>query len=138
MPFVGVFGLVDINLAHFTTDPTLPPAYATPLNGVLVDILFNMHIFISFCQSDCQRCAERFETVRQSDGQTDRSDIQPAIFAFGALKKLYKLQGKRAGWQADGLLGIFFFRGVSAWRKQENLEIRFFNILCSHHSILWP
>lgn len=79
----------------------------------------------------------------------DRSDIQPAIFAFGGLKKLIQITSKasgRAGGQADGLTSclafrfcfFFFSRGVSAWEKQENLEIRFFNILCSHHSSLWP
>lgn len=59
----------------------------------------------------------------------DRADIQPAIFAFGAFKKL--IQITRAG--------SALVRGRGSWaKKQENLEIRFFNILCSHHSILWP
>lgn len=69
------------------------------------------------------------EWGRGSVAWDDRADIQPAIFAFGAFKKL--IQITRAG--------SALARGRGSWaKKQENLEIRFFNILCSHHSILWP
>lgn len=98
-----------------------PPTRATPLNGVLVDILFNMHIFISFCQSDCQHCARDLrQSERQGGGGMEwgngewGTDGTEATFSqrflhLAVLKSLYKLQGKRAGWRADELLGILFF-----------------------------
>lgn len=56
-----------------------PPGNPSPklLNGILVDILFNMHIFIfiSFCQSDCQRAAWKREGERERFELTDSETV---------------------------------------------------------------